>query len=438
MPAMKGIVSALLVFIGFNAMGQVQFGSLQEVLDYADKNAIAIQSALQQEQIAAVKSKASRTALLPAVNASAGFNDNITIQPTLVPARLFNPAAPEGTFNEYTFGRKYIYNAGIQANWDVIDFQKWFDVAISEAALQWSKANTVNAKFQVYNQLAQTYFSILLTEKYLTISQENTVTAATIHRIAKDKYDAGIFTEENLNRSKIQLVRAQQQVSSLAASLQQLYNQLGAQLHIDGSIVLQEELSDSVMDAGTALVLTAPHPEVLVQEAQVKLSEKQSAQAKSLRYPTLAMGYQYHYNWATDQMADFSGANTLPQQFWGLKLSIPVFNGFSIRSKSSQSNIQLEQEQMMLDSKRITAKKEDENLNIQFRQAIEDFGKQDEVLRLQYENDTHSANRYGSGIMGLDERLDQFRELLEVQNQYIQSLSNQYISYYKIYIRTLF
>ncbi|MDF2551060.1 MAG: hypothetical protein K0R77_335 [Chryseobacterium sp.] len=435
---MKTIILALLGFTSFNAMGQVQFGSLQEVLAYADKNAISIQSALHQEQIAAVKNKASKTALLPTVNASAGFNDNITIQPTLVPANLFNPAAPEGTFNEYTFGRKYMYSTGVQANWDIVNFQKWFDIKTSEAALQLDQASTINAKYQVYNQLAQTYFSILLTEKYLTISKENIAAADSIYRIAKDKYDTGIFTEENLNRSKIQLVQAQQQVSSLATSLEQLYNQLQSQLNIDEPIALKDELLDNEMDIDNVLAITGSHPEVLLQEAQVKLNEKQLAQTKSLHYPTLALGYQYNYNWATDKITDFSGANNLPQQFLGIKLSVPIFNGFSTKSKIKQSKIQFEQEQLVLDSKRLMVKKDDDNLKIQYRHGIEDFRKQEEVLQLQYKNDTHSKNRYDSGIIGLDERLDKFKDLLEVQNQYMQSLSNQYISYYKLYIRKQF
>ncbi len=435
---MKTIILALLGFTSFNAMAQVQFGSLQEVLAYADKNAISIQSALYQEQIAAVKNKASKTALMPTVNASAGFNDNITIQPTLVPANLFNPAAPEGTFNEYTFGRKYMYSTGVQASWDIVNFQKWFDMKTSEAVLQLNQASTINAKYQVYNQLAQTYFSILLTKKYLTISKENIAAADSIYQIAKDKYNTGIFTEENLNRSKIQLVQAKQQVSSLESSLEQLYNQLQSQLNIDEPLILKDDLLDKEMGTDDALVITTSHPEVLVQEAQVQLSEKQLAQTKSLQYPTLTLGYQYNYNWATDKMTDFSGASNLPQQFWGMKLSVPLFNGFNIKSKIKQSKIQLEQEQMVLESKKLIAKKDDDNLKIQYSQSVEDFRKQEEVLQLQYKNDTHTKNLYDSGIIGLDERLDKFKDLLQVQNQYMQSLSNQYISYYKLYIRKQF
>lgn len=432
---MKTIIIALLGFTSFNTIGQVQFGSLQEVLAYADKSAISVQSALYQEQIANAKKQASKTALLPVVNASAGFNDNITLQPTLVPANLLNPAAAEGTFNEYTFGRRYIYNTGVQANWDVLNFQKWFEVKTSDAALKLNEANTLNSKYQVYNQLAQSYYSILLTQKYLAISKENLVAADSIYQIAKNKYEAGIFTEENLNRSKIQLVQARQQTESLTASLEQLYNQLQSQLNINETIVLNGMLSQNEAGLNQNSYIPSLHPEVLVQEAQVKLSRQQLAQTKSLQYPTLTVGYQYNYNWATDKMLDFSGANNLPQQFWGMKLSIPIFNGWNTQSKITQSKIQLQQQQLLLENKKLLTKKEDENLQIQYRQYFKDLDKQDQVLQLQNKNDKHSKNRYESGIIGLDERLDKFQDLLQIQNQYMQSLSNYYISYYKLYIR---
>lgn len=70
---MKRIILALLTFPSFCAMSQIQFGSLQEMLAYADKNAISIQTALRQEQIATAKNKASKTALMPAANVSAGL-----------------------------------------------------------------------------------------------------------------------------------------------------------------------------------------------------------------------------------------------------------------------------------------------------------------------------------------------------------------------------
>lgn len=433
---LKSISTLILIFSGYcNSQAQIRFGSLEEVFGYADQNAVSIQSARDQQLIAASKNKAAKAALLPAVNASAGFNDNITLQPTLVPANLFNPAAPEGTFNEYTFGRQYLYSTGVQASWDVLNFQKWFEVKTSRAAQKLSEANTRNARFQVYNQLAQTYYSILLTEKYIGIAEGNVAASDSIYRIAKDKYEAGLFTEENLNSSKIQHIQAVQQAGSLSTSLAQLYNQFQSQLNTSEQVILSGGLSAPQPISGEEESTNLIHPQVQVQQAQLQLNEGQLSQSRALQYPSLTVGYQYNRNWATDKMFDLSAANNLPQQFWSVKLSIPVFNGLSARERITQAQIQLHQQQQVVDNQARVTQKEDENLQIQFRQSMEDFKQQEAILQLQTSNDSHANDRYKSGIIGLDERLDKFQDLLLIQNQYMQSLSNYYISYYKRYLR---
>ena len=88
-----------------------------------------------------------------------------------------------------------------------------------------------------------------------------------------------------------------------------------------------------------------------------------------------------------------------------------------------------------MDNQARVTQKEDENLQIQYHQSRKDFKQQEEILQLQTSNDSHANDRYKSGIIGLDERLDKFQDLLLIQNQYMQSLSNYYISYYKRYLR---
>jgi outer membrane protein TolC len=435
---MKQLMLLAFFFTSSIAIGQLTFRSLDELFAYADSHAVEILNAQAQTQLNTSRSRAAQTALLPSIKASAGFNDNITLQPTLVPATLFNPSAPEGSFNEMKFGRKYVYSSGIQAFWEVVNFQKWFDIQVAKAGSSLGEAQVVRARYEVYNQLAQTYYSILLTEKYLHISADNVRIADSINRIARDKYETGVFSEENLNRSKIQQIEAERQLNGLKASLQQLNNQLQSQLNVNETILLKEGLAYQTLEGCDELVSGSSHPEVAIQEAQVILSGKIVSQTKSLLYPTLTLGYQYNLNWATDRVFDFSQSNHLPQQFWGIKLSIPVFNGFAVREKINQSRIQLQQQQTILNAKKIQAQKEDDNLRIQWKQNLDELKGQEEVLALQVQNDVHTENRYQSGVIGLDERLDKFQDLLQAQNQYMQSLSNYYISHYKLYIRKLF
>ena len=94
---------------------QIQFQSFQDVLKYADEHAIQIQSAIIVEQIASANKKDAKSYLYPSVYASAGYNNNLTLQPTLVPAEFFDSNATSGTFRELTFGQQHVYSTGVQA-----------------------------------------------------------------------------------------------------------------------------------------------------------------------------------------------------------------------------------------------------------------------------------------------------------------------------------
>lgn len=414
---------------------QVVFGSFQEVLDYADKHSISIRISEEQQTVNAIREKQSRSFLYPSVNASAGFNDNITLQPTLVPSRLFNPQAPEGSFEEMTFGKPYLYTASLQAQWNVLDFQKIFAIKTSEFQSQAGKLNTEVNRFNTYNQLASVYYSILLAHRSLEIDEKNINTTKEMLKNASEKYQKGIISESDLNRVSIQHLQNEKKFKTTESNLAQLYRQLQSILDLREEIQISDLRSDEnhIIDAD----FQAVHPEVLFQEKQVDISKSLIKQSEAMRYPSLGFVYQYNYNWATDHFMDFSNVNKLPQQFFGVKINVPVFNGFSISQKIKESQAELKIQQMQLENTKIVKDKEDEILRIQYDQSVTDLEKSSRILELQEKNDIHTQNKYESGIISLDERLDRYSDLLSAQYNYLQSLSDFSLAKYKIFLRTI-
>ena len=113
---------------GLTAAAQVRFTSLEAVWAYANDHSIQVQAARTNEELAALDTKGARGRLLPAVSANGAFTDNVRIQQTLVPAKLFNPAAPEGVYTEASFGRRYIYTANVVAQMDLLNLSSWFSL----------------------------------------------------------------------------------------------------------------------------------------------------------------------------------------------------------------------------------------------------------------------------------------------------------------------
>ena len=103
---------------------QHTFSSLKEVWTYAEAHNVQVGSSYAQMQIAAGSVRQAQNNFLPGVSLNGGLTDNVSIQPTLVPAELFG--GEPGTFVEETFGKRYNYNAGVNAQLDLINTTNWF------------------------------------------------------------------------------------------------------------------------------------------------------------------------------------------------------------------------------------------------------------------------------------------------------------------------
>ena len=332
------------------------------------------------------------------------------------------------------FGRKYLYSTGVQAQWDVLNFQRIFASQTASLQAEASRLQTEKSRFQTYNQLASSYYSILLTQESIEIYEENVQTSATILESARGKYLKGFISEAELNRAQIRHLQNQSNLSLATNNLEQFSLQLQSQLNTREEIILEDSPDQfSLEDAA----IQTTHPEVLWQEAEIAKSHAMVKQMKSLQLPALSLVYQYNHNWATDQFMDFSTANKLPQQIFGVSIQVPVFRGFSTRQKINQSVLELEFQQLQLENTRLVKAQEDELLLLQRKQAADQLTNLEKMWQLQQKNDGHAENKYQSGIISLDERLNAYDELLTLQNNYLQSLANYTLAQYKLFLRQL-
>ena len=218
------------------------------------------------------------------------------------------------------------------------------------------------------------------------------------------------------------------------SNLLQLNTQFQTLLNTDDDIIVSGRMDVSIVNNTDMETLT---PEISWQEAQVRISESKLKQNKAMHLPSLSFQYQYNSNWAANDCMRFSNANKLPSQFLGVKLSIPIFTGFSTRGKVKEAKAELQWQQMRLENIQLVKQKEDETLKLQYHQTENSLKKTKKMLDLQTINDTHSNNKYESGIISLDTRMDKYVDLLAAQSNYLQVLADYSIAQYKIYIRQI-
>ncbi len=56
-------------------------------------------------------------------------------------------------------------------------------------------------------------------------------------------------------------------------------------------------------------------------------------------------------------------------------------------------------------------------------------------MKLSFDNYKHISYRYDAGMAAIDERLNAFKDYIDYQNQYLNSLSDMLVQLYQIKIR---
>ncbi len=429
------VVSLFLILISFQAHSQVPlvFNSLEDLWTWADKNNIQIATAEAQSRIKEKEVMQSWGTLMPSLALTGSFTDYIKIQPTLVPADLFG--GPQGVYKEEQFGRKYLFGSALTAQLNLVSLQDWFAIKAARYNNEIASLNILKTKREIYEKIANIYSSYLLHHELLRLSLENLNTCDSILQISQNKFEQGQVSEISMNTAKINKEKAEKNLESSSEntriSLSSLKLLLG--LGLKDSLAVSKDLGQVKM-----LVEYGEFPKDPVTEIsliQLSLSQNDLKAARASFAPTLSAIYQWNGLKASDAFLSFANASNLPQVFWGLRLSFPVFTGFTRLYQVQKSQISLENQKNNYNSVRNESAISDQNLIWEFQKAQNTILKAIEILELYKKNDLHAERKLSEGLISLDERLRVYSDYVSNQNDYVQDLSEYFFQYCRLQIR---
>lgn len=433
---MKRKMSILILYsvcIWVNANSQLHFTSLHELWAFADTHNIQLLAVGANKKSASITVKQSYGAMLPTVTATGSFTDNMTIQPTLIPANLFNPSAPAGTYTEATFGRRYIYNGNIVAQLDIVNTEDWFTVKAAKLNSEIASLNISKSKIDLYGQLANVYCSYVLLVKAEELSKNNLQTAITAHALANNKFKEGLISEVTVNTALINKEKAEKSLDIATQNKLLQLNNLKLLLNTNDSISVTDQANKNNMSTQGSVF--TPDPNVQLSAMQMQSAKDKLQSSKAAFAPTLSAVYQYSTQIAGDEFLKFSNSSNLPQQYWGLRLSVPIFSGSSKKYQVQKAKIDYKLKQKEYDNAKLQSGINDENLLIEYNSSLNAYNKSKNILALYQSNDAHAERKLNEGVISLDERLKVYADLITNQNEYLQSMSDYMIQEYRMQIR---
>lgn len=419
----KTVISTLLVLVvslpfALNGQADNSF-TLKQSLDYALKNSIDIQKSILDKKQADHKVAEVRATGLPQVNA----NGQLQNYPN-IPTQMA-PLGANGELIPLQFGTKYNANGGFEASQLLYNQQFFTGLKAAQRSEQLYELLKISTDEDVIYQVTQNFYQTLELQAQIQALETNIENLNKVEKLMKVQQENDLITKTEYNRLRVNKINLETNLQSLKTAEEQSKNYLKILMgmSMDNSITLvkSEDLEDINLSTLQYEKETPIQVQLLEKEYELNVLNRKSIQAGY--YPTLvAFGQQ---SWSAQRNEFNFLDNTQPwfqQTIVGLKLEVPIFDGFEKHHQIQQSKIDIEK----LELDRIQL---DRNVDMTYQNAREQLVNSMKSVEAQRENKQlaqevydQTQELYAEQVGSLTDLLDAETSLRESQINYIREV----------------
>jgi outer membrane protein TolC len=405
--------------------------NINQVIDLALKNNYDVKLARKDVERAESQIDEAYSSVWPSINGTAEYNRNIKSPVLFLPPNTpFNPSSSPQTIS---LGADNSYNISASLNQTLFSLKVNTAISIANDYYNFYKYSEKSTEDEVIFRAKQAFYGALLARELIEVSRQSYEVAKVNFENVQSQYKQGVSSEYDFLRAEVQLanvnpvlIQAQNNYEMTKNSLKNLLAiDLNQKIEIVGDFTL--EPVDPIMLKESEDLLLENNPTLTALGFQSSVLDKNIRLERAEYFPSLSAFASYI--WQTqDNTFDFSNyfwANTITV---GLRLSIPVFDGFRRNARIEQAIISKEQ----LD---LTRSKAAEGLRIQLvqaqlkmQEAKERVLAQEKSLKQARRAVEIAQSRYKNGIGTQLEILDTQSSLTQTQTNYSQAIYDYLIS----------
>ena len=416
---------------------QVHEFSLQQALEYAEKNNMQVKNALLDIQLQEQVNREVTGTAFPQINASADVTDNLKLPISIIPAgTIFMPGTPATTEDtRLSFGVKWSSSGGVSLSQILFDGQVFTGLQARKTLIEYKeKAAEVTAE-QIRLNVTKIYYQLVLARTQIALLDSNRALLEKNKHDTKIMYDNGFAEKLELDKLEVQITNLQSQKNQLLTSISNGY--LGLKvlmgMPVKDELKLTDELTDESVKEGLAELSSFSYSQRKDYQAAMmglKLTEYDVQRYQRSKIPQLMLnGYwnQMTQNNYFNKM--YSGSSYwFPVSALSLKLNIPIFNGFATNARIAQARIRMEQTQNQVDALKLSIDQEQQSAENTFKSAIVDMDYQKQNMALAEKVYQQTKKKYEIGT-GSQIEIDAARvQLQSAQTNYFTSLYNAVIA----------
>lgn len=417
----QSLLSFLLVLSAVQVMAQQKY-TLKQCIDHSLKNHLSNEVYQNNTEIANQQGREAIAGYMPQVNINTNFDDNIKLATSIIPA---GPLGPEP--QRFQMGQKFVTGATAQLDQTIFDQSMIYGIQANAPNKEIAALNQQqNQETLIYNTTAAYIETAIYSEK-IRILAINEVKYKELLEIKKLQYEKGTAIQVDYNRILVTYknIVAEKTLAETnrELGLNKLKDAMGMGLNenitINDSLDYQRLIPDSDMSEFNVSQLFT----YKINAQKIRLQEIDVKRKKAAYMPTLT-GYARYGAQSYSQTTSTLFQTWFDYSAIGLKLSIPVFNGFKRESQLQQSKLNLENMQKNFMITNNTLQLQALNANTQLKKSYNDVANNNENLNLAQEVFDITNLQYQKGIGTLTDLLNAEYSLKEAQNNYITSMLN--------------
>lgn len=421
----------LIVFLIFNlqlaVVAQQKVDTIRiDNLDMLWKLAIENNSSQKIYQLKNQQAKAdyntSRSYLLPQISGSFSGQDNIKLASTAVPGELLGQP---NTTQYLQFGKQFVYNTGVSISKSLFDWQAKAQSNIAKENIALNTAQQVANEQNLKTQIAQSYYTLLVADKAIEISENDLQISDSILLITQQKFQQGLVDAIAVYQA---IVNSNNILLSIAQS-KELYKSALANIKILAGMAENTLIYVKTIDKIESLYMSDiktvdQDKNVLVYSHNIEIQKWQHEMSKAAFLPKFSINSYWGYQQFRDNFGmDFKSNSWKDYRYIALNMSVPIFTGFANKNKLKSNNIQTE----IVNQQYIAAVEQSKINDESLQETIDNYlfitNTSKKSFELYGKNLQLNHQKFKEGLISIDIYYKAFDEYLKSENTYLNNLS---------------
>lgn len=427
------VFTCLFITIGFVQAQTINEFTVQQATDYAIKNSVQVKNALLDYKIQQQTNREITAAAYPQLNGSVSINDYLEIPTNLVPAG-FAGGAP-GTYIPFKFGTQYNASAGFDLSQLLFDGQLFIGLKARKAALEFSNSQTEVTKEMIKVNVMKIYYQLVVGRQQLSSIDANISRFEKLLSDTKEIYKNGFAEKLDVDKVNVQLnnlltekLKIENQLDAGNAGLKFLMNMPQKETLVLKDTLSEDQLKANLLDASYQYSNRKEYKALELAQDLGKFNIKRY----QLSYlPTLSLFGNYSKN---AQRREFNFTKSGSGYPWyttaliGIKLQVPIFDGFAKAARVSKARLELEKTTNSIEQLKSSIDNDVTQARLKIVSALATMDNQRRNMQLAEQVFNSTKLKYDQGLGSNQEIYNAQTELKVAQNNYYSALYDAIIA----------